>query len=72
MTADACGRKVLAGPIEATVLGNILVQLLAAGAIESLEQARQIIADSEQLREHKPENSAQWNAAYKKAYPFIK
>jgi rhamnulokinase/L-fuculokinase len=44
MTADACGVPVKAGPVEATVLGNLAVQLLAAGDLDNLEQARQVIA----------------------------
>jgi rhamnulokinase len=45
-TADATGRTVLAGPAEATALGNIAVQMLATGAVSSLEQVRGIIDQS--------------------------
>ena len=64
MTACSCGRKVVAGPIEATVLGNILVQLLACGAIENIEQARKIVKASENTVEYLPENTAEWEEAY--------
>ena len=42
-TADATGVRVLAGPTEATALGNIAVQMLATGAVSSLAEARAII-----------------------------
>jgi rhamnulokinase len=46
LTADATGRVVVAGPVEATALGNIAMQMLATGAISSLAQARGMIAES--------------------------
>jgi rhamnulokinase len=46
LTADITGRDVLAGPIEATALGNILVQMMAAGEIGSLAEAREVAAAS--------------------------
>ena len=45
-TADATGRTVIAGPVEATALGNIAMQMLATGAVTTLSQARAIIAQS--------------------------
>lgn len=64
MTADACGLPVTTGPIEATVLGNSLVQLISLGEINDLAQGRQIVAESERLRCYEPEQSAAWQAAY--------
>jgi rhamnulokinase len=46
LTAEATGKKVLAGPIEASVLGNVLMQLKAVGEIKSLEEGRKIIKAS--------------------------
>lgn len=46
LTADAAGRTVVAGPVEATALGNIAMQMLATGAVCSLAQARAIIEES--------------------------
>lgn len=71
MTANSCDRKVLAGPIEATVLGNIVVQLLATGEIDSIAKAREIVARSESVKEYLPTESAQWKAAYERALKVI-
>ena len=54
MTADACGIPVKAGPVEATVLGNLAVQLLAAGEFEGLAQARGAIAEDGICAEYAP------------------
>lgn len=55
LTANVTGRKVLAGPIEASVLGNILVQLMALGKISSLSEGRQIIKNSFTQKEYIPQ-----------------
>ena len=57
MTADATGVPVIAGPIEATAAGNIAVQLISAGEIKDLAEARAIIADSFSVVEYKPQDS---------------
>ena len=54
MTADATNVPVIAGPIEATAAGNIAVQLIAAGEIKDLKEAREIIADSFSVQEFTP------------------
>lgn len=63
-TAEATGRRVLAGPVEATALGNIGIQMLATGAVNSLEQARQLIADSFPTRVYHPRQADDWERAY--------
>ncbi|MEM9399367.1 MAG: FGGY-family carbohydrate kinase [Verrucomicrobiota bacterium] len=66
LTANAIGTKVVAGPIEATGLGNILVQMLADGAIASLKEGRQIIAHSSELQTYEPDlETEQWSEAKK-------
>ena len=62
-TADATGCRVIAGPIEATALGNISVQLIALGAISSLAEARQIIADSFPCQVYEPMGTGVWDQA---------
>jgi rhamnulokinase len=54
LTANATGKTVYAGPVEATVLGSIITQMQAAGVINSLEEGRQIIKNSTLQAEFKP------------------
>lgn len=65
-TADACGRRVIAGPVEATATGNIAVQAIADGAISSIAQGREIIRGSFQVEEYSPRNAAAWDDAFAK------
>jgi rhamnulokinase len=64
-TANACGRRVLAGPVEATTLGNLLIQARACGEVGSLGEVRSIAGRSCELREFTPESSdaAVWQEA---------
>jgi rhamnulokinase len=62
--ANACGRLVLAGPVEATAAGNALVQAMAAGSIGSVAEARQIVRHSFPVAEYHPQDVGPWNAAY--------
>ena len=64
MTADSTGCEVIAGPIEATGVGNVVVQMIASGELDSLEDARQLIADSFELKRYEPRQTAQWDEAY--------
>ncbi len=65
-TADAIGKKAVAGPIEATAAGNILMQAKAIGQIKSLAQGRRIVHDSFDLKEYKPKQTSEWDKQYKK------
>lgn len=62
-TADACQRPVIAGPVEATVLGNLLMQLRAHGELGSLTDAREVVRSSETLREFSPSATPVWMEA---------
>lgn len=64
MTADACGRTVLAGPVEATAAGNVLVQAMAVGLIKDLDHLRQVVRDSFEVRRYEPRDTAKWDAQY--------
>jgi rhamnulokinase len=64
MTANATGLPVVAGPIEATVIGNALVQLISLGEIGDLSQARQIVAEMDELKRYEPKDTAVWDEAY--------
>ncbi len=63
-TAAACGRPVLAGPAEATALGNISAQLLALGEVASLAQSRELIAKSFAPALYEPQDTRAWDDAY--------
>ena len=64
MTADACEREVVAGPVEATAIGNILVQAMAVGDIRSLAEARQVVCASFDVKKYQPQQPKPWNEAY--------
>ena len=64
MTADATGRSVLAGPIEATALGNLVVQLSTAEKIGSLREGRELVARSFPTEEFAPMADPRWQDAY--------
>jgi rhamnulokinase len=65
-TADATGRVVVAGPMEATALGNIAMQMLATGAVGSLREARAVIDRSFPTERFEPRAAEQWDAAYRR------
>ncbi len=62
-TADATAKPVVAGPVEATALGNILVQALGRGRLASLTDLRRVVAASTELIHYEPRNTAHWDAA---------
>ena len=62
-TASACARPVVSGPVEATALGNVLVQARAAGEIQSLDELRGVVRASSELREFVPGDPARWREA---------
>ncbi len=63
-TANATGLPVVAGPAEATAVGNILVQAMATGQVSSLAEMRAIIRGSFDLRTYEPADTEAWDAAY--------
>jgi rhamnulokinase len=65
-TADSLGRKVIAGPIEATASGNILMQAIATGQVKSLAEARKILGNSFKLKIYEPMDSSLWAEQYNK------
>ncbi len=65
-TANATKRVVNAGPVEATSIGNVLVQAMAMGAIKDLNEGRRVVRDSFDIAEYQPEDSAAWDEAYEK------
>lgn len=66
MTANACGRMVIAGPVEATALGNAIVQFIALGDLENVAQGRELLSRTLGTRTYEPHNTALWNEQYER------
>jgi rhamnulokinase len=64
LAADAMQRPVVAGPVEATAIGNIMIQAIAVGEVGSLSEARQIIGASFPTMTYEPRSTAGWDEAY--------
>jgi sugar (pentulose or hexulose) kinase len=62
--ANATGKKVVAGPAEATAAGNILMQAKATGQIKSLDEAREIVRNSFEPKEYKPRDVSLWEERF--------
>lgn len=66
MTADACNRRVVAGPVEATAIGNVVMQAITAGQVGSIAAARQLIRSSFEVVEYVPARPEMWDYAYQR------
>jgi rhamnulokinase len=66
LTADACDRPVLAGPVEATAAGNVLVQAIGAGALGSLADAREVVRRSFEVRTFTPQRPDAWQGPWER------
>lgn len=64
LVADVCQIPVYAGPVEATVYGNLAIQLSAMKEVNGLSQIRQLIRESEDIRVYEPENPGRWEETY--------
>jgi len=64
LTANACNAEVLAGPTEATVMGNIAVAYYALGEIKDFADIRKVISNSTDIKHYTPDDSAAWDKAY--------
>lgn len=71
LTADACDRTVLAGPVEATAIGNVLVQAIGLRLIGNLTQARDIVRQSFEVREYAPRAASGWTEAHQRFVTMI-
>jgi rhamnulokinase len=70
-TADATGRTVIAGPVEATALGNIAMQMIATGSVADLGEARQIIEHSFPVERFEPSAADRWDAQYRRFCDYV-
>jgi rhamnulokinase len=66
--ADATGKKIIAGPAEATAIGNILMQAKATGQIKTLTEARKLVRNSFELKKYQPQNAPLWEKQYEKVH----
>jgi len=63
-TADTTGRTVITGPVEATAIGNLLVQAMALGHISSLREGRDVVRRSSEMEAYEPRDTGRWDEAY--------
>lgn len=63
MTADACDRTVVAGPVEATAIGNLLMQMLGTGVLSTVQEARSLVRASFDTTRYEPTDAASWHDA---------
>jgi len=70
-TADACNRRVLAGPVEATAIGNVLIQALGLGILSTLAEAREVVRNSFEVRTYVPKESSRWEEPYQRFLNFV-
>jgi rhamnulokinase len=70
-TADATNRAVVTGPIEATAIGNILVQSIGMKHLGSLADAREVVRTSFELERYEPKRTADWDEAYSRLQKVI-
>ncbi len=63
LAANATGRTVLAGPVEATAIGNLLIQAIALGELDSLAALRRVVRDSFSIETYEPQQPAKWQQA---------
>lgn len=66
MTADACNRTVVAGPVEATAIGNLLMQMIGIGKLASVVEARELVRSSFETTTYQPLDPSNWDAPAQK------
>jgi rhamnulokinase len=71
-TANATGRKVVTGPVEATGTGNLLMQAIGLGYLDDLDHARQVVKNSFELKYFEPADMQTWDNAYKRFQTIAK
>jgi rhamnulokinase len=71
LTADACKRQVLAGPAEATAIGNVLVQAIGLGLLNSLEDARDVVRRSFEVKSYTPRKPENWHGPYERFLGYL-
>jgi sugar (pentulose or hexulose) kinase len=72
MTANACGRQVIAGPVEAAALGNAMIQAIATGHIARLQEGQSALRRSGKFQSYSPARSDDWLHAYERYKSLVK
>ena len=72
LASQSIGIPVVAGPVEATALGNIVLQLMALGEIENIDEGRKIIAETEKVKNFNGAHTLDWDEAYERFCNIIK
>ena len=70
LAANATGMEVVAGPAEATAIGNVILQAIAQGHVQDHAEGRRIIRESMDVEVFQPQDSATWAAAYERFSQF--
>jgi rhamnulokinase len=71
LTADCCNRPVVAGPVEATALGNVLTQAIGLGLLKSLEDARAVVRRSFDPITYAPQRPERWEGPYGRLLKYM-
>ena len=71
IAADACDRRVVAGPVEATAIGNVMMQAVAGGDVGSIAEAREVIRRSFAVVEYTPQNPGPWDEAFERFQQIV-
>ncbi len=71
MTANAIGRLVITGPVEATALGNAIVQLISLGELADIRQARAALSQTLDTGTYEPQQTQEWEAAYQRFVTLV-
>jgi len=66
LAADACQRVVVAGPVEATALGNVMMQAIGGGDLSSIDQARHLVRSASDVREYHPRRGGRWEEGFQR------
>ncbi|MBE6772878.1 MAG: rhamnulokinase [Ruminococcaceae bacterium] len=72
LASQSLGIPVIAGPVEATALGNIVLQLISLGEISSIEEGRRIIAENEKVKTFKCDHTPDWDKAFQRFCEILK
>ena len=71
LAADVCNRVVVAGPFEATAIGNVMMQAVANGDVGSIPEARDVIRRSFDVETYEPQDSAPWDESFERFQSLV-